>query len=185
MTKKISFNIDKVSNLLLENNIVAIPTETVFGIFAKINQENKKRINSTKKRNKNQQIQVSFPNLESMYEFVEVSDYQKSILESELPGNKSFILRTSKKGKNIVKNDTILVRVPSKFFSKKLVSILEKTGPLYSTSANLHNRPEILKYKDIKLLLDLDYVVKSNIKGDNKPSKIFSLVDDEIKLIRK
>lgn len=184
MIKNNKFNVKKISNYLLDNKVIVFPTETVYGIIAIVNDENKEKINRIKGRDLKQQLQVTFPSLKEAYEWIKVTPYQKSILDQELPGNKSFIVKTSDLGKEKIKDTTILIRVPSITQARNYVNLLKVVGPLYSTSANIHNERELKKHKEILEKLDVDYVIKGKYKRGQKSSQIFSLLNDNVKLIR-
>ncbi|BDV02157.1 MAG: hypothetical protein HPAVJP_0460 [Candidatus Hepatoplasma vulgare] len=184
MIKNNKFNVKKISKYLLDDKVIVFPTETVYGIIGIVNDENKEKINKIKGRDLKQQLQVTFPNLREAYEWINVTPYQKSILEQELPGNKSFIVKTSELGKEKIKEATILIRVPSIVYAKNYVNLLKIVGPIYSTSANIHNEKELKKHKEILEKLNVDYVIKGKYKKEQKSSQIFSLVNDSVKLIR-
>ena len=66
-----------------------------------------------------------------------------------------------------------------------LIGILEKTGPLVSTSANIHKDQSALSAKDAYETFgnDVDFYVDDGIL-ENSASKIFMIEDDQFKKLR-
>ena len=174
-----------IIDLLNKDEIVAIKTDTVFGIMARMSYENEKEINLLKKSDSNKKISIIVENKEFLFNYVENLNVEKRKLTDEkLPGKYTFIVNLNKefcKNKGFNRTD-FGVRVTTNDFLQEIIS---KTGPLLASSCNItglepcSNTEEIVnQFKDSKL-----YVVAGNVT-DNTPSTIISLID-EIKIIRK
>ncbi len=178
-------NEEILKNKILNNEIVSIQTETVYGLFAKINLNNKSKINLLKGRNKDQSLQVSFGNFEQIFDWTELSDFQREQLINNLPGDTSFVVPLKKEKINELGKETILVRFPKMNDDHILIKLLNSIGPLFSTSANIHGEPEFSNCDEIEQKMNIScYEVKSFLIK-NKPSRITSLLNDKIKVIRK
>lgn len=174
-----------IIDLLNKDEIVAIKTDTVFGIMARMSYENEKEINLLKKSDSNKKISIIVENKDFLYKHVENLNVEKrKLIDEKLPGKYTFIVNLNKefcKNKGFNRTD-FGVRVTTNDFLQEIIS---KTGPLLASSCNItglepcSNTEKIVnQFKDSKL-----YVVAGNVT-DNTPSTIISLID-EIKIIRK
>lgn len=178
--------INKLVKDLNQNKIVSMPTETVYGFFAKISKTNLNKLNELKRRDLSKQIQVFFLSFEQIEKFTELTKFQKQILIQELPGNKSFLVPSSDYFKKIIKDDTILVRFPiweQKELKNTKKVFLKIKKPLFATSANLNNQQEINNGKKIQKIFQINGFNKK-IKS-KKASIIISLLNNKIEIIRK
>ena len=176
---------NKIIDLLNKDEIVAIKTDTVFGIMAKMSYKNELEINLLKKSDSNKKISIIVENKEFLFKHVEnLNDEKRKLIDEKLPGKYTFIVNLNKdfcKNKGFNRTD-FGVRVTTNDFLQEIIS---KTGPLLASSCNItglepcSNTEEIVnQFKDSKL-----YVVAGTVT-DNTPSTIISLID-EIKIIRK
>lgn len=174
-----------IIDLLNKDEIVAIKTDTVFGIMAKMSYKNEKEINLLKKSDINKKISIIVENKEFLFKHVEnLNDEKRKLIDEKLPGKYTFIVNLNKefcKNKGFNRTD-FGVRITTNDF---LQDIISKTGPLLASSCNItglepcSNTEEIVnQFKDSKL-----YIVAGTVT-DNTPSTIISLID-EIKIIRK
>lgn len=174
-----------IIDLLNKDEIVAIKTDTVFGIMARMSYENEKEINLLKKSDINKKISIIVENKDFLFNYVENLYFEKrKLIDEKLPGKYTFIVNLNKefcKNKGFNRTD-FGVRVTTNDFLQEIIS---KTGPLLASSCNItglepcSNTEEIVnQFKDSKL-----YVVAGNVT-DNTPSTIISLIDG-IKIIRK
>ncbi|BDV03392.1 MAG: translation factor Sua5 [Candidatus Hepatoplasma scabrum] len=180
------FKINKLINDLNQNKIVSMPTETVYGLFAKISRLNLRNLNKIKKREATKPLQIFFFDFKQIEKFTELSKFQRQILIQELPGDKSFIVPSSPYFKKIIKENTILVRFPiweqkELKLTKKVFAKIDK--PLLATSANLSKEKEINDGKEIQKKFQINGFNKK-IKP-KKASTIISLLNNEIEIIRK
>ena len=176
---------NKIIDLLNKDEIVAIKTDTVFGIMARMSYKNEKEINLLKKSDINKKISIIVENKDFLFKYVEnLNDEKRKLIDEKLPGKYTFIVNLNKDfcgNKGFNRND-FGVRVTTNDFLQEIIS---KTGPLLASSCNItgnepcSNTEEIVnQFKDSKL-----YVVAGTVT-DNTPSTIISLIN-EIKIIRK
>ncbi len=176
---------NEIISLLNNDEIVAIKTDTVFGIMARMSYKNEKEINLLKKSDNNKKISIIVENKDFLFKYVEnLNDEKRNLIDEKLPGKYTFIVNLNKdfcKNKGFNRTD-FGVRVTTNNFLQEIIS---KTGPLLASSCNItglepcSNTEEIVnQFKDSKL-----YVVAGSVT-DNTPSTIISLID-EIKIIRK
>ncbi len=145
-------NIKKAIKYLNNNECIAIPTETVYGLAA--NAYSKKavtRIYKLKKRPKNNPLIVHYYNLNELKKDCEISDIFIKLYKKFCPGPISFVLKlknTSRISKIITsKSNSIAVRFPSHHLTRKLLKKINY--PLAAPSANISKSISPVSKQDV------------------------------------
>ncbi|WP_299015859.1 L-threonylcarbamoyladenylate synthase [uncultured Polaribacter sp.] len=160
----ISKDIQKAVALLTEENVVAIPTETVYGLAGNIFSEKAiKSIFSTKKRPFFNPLIVHIPSIESLDGIVtHIPEKAKVLAKAFWPGAMTLVLKKHKNIPDLITagKDTVAVRVPNHPVTLELLKQLP--FPLAAPSANPFGSISPTKAKhvanyfenDIKMVLD-------------------------------
>ncbi|NRD24316.1 threonylcarbamoyl-AMP synthase [Winogradskyella litoriviva] len=134
----ISKDISKAIQLLTAENIVAIPTETVYGLAGNIYSEKAiKAIFETKKRPFFNPLIVHIPSIDSLSTIVEyIPEKAKLLAEAFWPGPITLVLKKKAIIPDLITGgkDTVAVRVPNHSTTLELLSKLD--FPLAAPSAN-------------------------------------------------
>jgi L-threonylcarbamoyladenylate synthase len=134
----ISKDIQKAVQLLTEDQLVAIPTETVYGLAGNIFSEKAiKSIFSTKQRPFFNPLIVHIPSVKSLNDLVtHVPEKAKLLAAAFWPGSMTLVLKKSKTIPDIITagKDTVAVRVPNHPITLALLKKLP--FPLAAPSAN-------------------------------------------------
>ncbi len=137
-------NIIKIKNTLDNNNVVAIPTDTIFGLATNLNSYNK--IIELKKRD-NKPLVIMCSSFEEMTEIIEIDINLHKTLKNFIPGAITIVGKTLKDKYKINKGfETTGVRVPS---HPSLLKVLKVTGPLVVSSANISGEKETYCEDDV------------------------------------
>ena len=132
-------NLSKAKIAIEKGDVVAIPTETVYGLAANAyNTKAVKKIFSLKKRPSNNPLIIHFKNTEQIKKEVVINKYFLKLIKKFSPGPLTYVLK-KKKNSRISKLAnkglaTIAVRIPSERNTIKLLNILN--CPLAAPSAN-------------------------------------------------
>ncbi len=160
----ISTDLSKAIKLLNNEELVAIPTETVYGLAGNIFSEKAvKAIFETKKRPFFNPLIVHIPNIDYLETIVEaIPEKAKLLAEAFWPGPITLVLKKKSIIPDLITGgkDTVAVRIPNHPLTLDLLSKLE--FPLAAPSANPFNRISPTKaehvesyFKDkIKMVLD-------------------------------
>lgn len=173
-------DINLIVNAFLDNKIVIMLTDTVYGIMAMANKENEKRINELKKSDVNKKISVIFPNKDDLFKYlVNIDVEKKNIINEKLPGKYTFIVNLSDFS-DFDRSD-FGVRVTG---NEYLQGVLELVGPVLATSCNISGE-EICNNVDdiINVFGDRDIVLVVDKDASSMASTIIDL-RDEVKIIR-
>ncbi len=174
---------NEIINEILFDNVVAIPTDTVYGLVAKLKKENITLINSFKKRTLNKPLQILVNNIKQIESIWIGTSWQRNYINENLDFKTSFIVEVNNifSDKYLLTsfNNTIMFRVTNK---KELIEIINEVGPLFATSANITGEQPLNTKEDIEKKFNIR-VLDGKIDG-GKPSKIISLLNDIEKVVR-
>ena len=171
-------NINKIVSELKKGNLVIIPTDTVYGISADI--ENTKAIEKVyqaKNRDKNKPLLLLVNNEEMLKKYTKkLTNLEKEIIKKYLPGKLTILLlKNDKVPDNITAGSNLVgIRIPD---NNDLIQIINKLGhPIISTSANISGQNTITNPQKIdqNLLKYISYI--ENIGTVNsEPSSIIKI----------
>ena len=160
----ISKDIQKAIDLLTNDELVAIPTETVYGLAGNIFSETAiQKIFDTKKRPSFNPLIVHIPNVDYLPNVVASIPEKAKVLANHFwPGSMTLVLPKSEKIPNTITagKNTVAVRVPNHPVTLDLLQLLK--FPLAAPSANPFNsisptKPEHVENyfkNDIQMILD-------------------------------
>lgn len=177
MNKYSKKEIEKVKHDLLSSKIVALPTDTVFGLACiKNDKKAEEKIYEAKKRSISKKLPMMVSNYKMLKKYCEVNNEVEKLIKTFTPGPITLIL------KYIDSEDTVAVRIPNDDWIIKLIDELNK--PLSVTSANISNTNSLIKYEDVvnQIGNKIDAIIEGDAKGE-KSSTIVDCVND-YKIIR-
>ncbi|MDR0546923.1 MAG: threonylcarbamoyl-AMP synthase, partial [Dysgonamonadaceae bacterium] len=173
------YQANEIANALQSGGAILIATDTVYGLAALPSiPEAVEKIYLLKKRPKSMYLPIMVAKIEDLEKigFI-ITENAKKIFKSDLvPGAVTFILEINKEKTtpDWMKNRTeAAIRIPD---NKLLLNVLEETGPLFVTSANLHGVPQTPNnVKDILAELNgtPDLIVEDG-EGKEIPSTIIN-----------
>lgn len=177
--------IDQLANILKNNGIISVPTDTVFGICARINS---KIAHDKLIKVKNRPIDKAFPimcaNEEQIKSIAIVDEKSEKFIKAFMPGPITLILKKRDNLPSYVTNgkDTIAVRMAT---SKAIEELIIKTeSPIFMTSANQSGERECINLDEIEKACPLlDGMLEGSVVF-SKGSTIVDCSSDEIKILR-
>ena len=129
--------ISDIVDALKEGEVIAVPTDTVYGLCASIEvHESQEKLRDIKHRPKDKAFPIMFANLKQIESLCEISDVDRIIIQEYMPGPITLVLKKKEEVDGYINGgmDTIAIRMAT---SKELESIIMESGPVYMTSANL------------------------------------------------
>ena len=172
---------------LEDGNIIAVPTDTVYGLIADAyNEKAVNKIFKTKLRPKKLPLIIFVSSIEEAKKIGHFSKYDELLAKAFWPGDLTLIVK--RKSNKIFyghkSSTTVGIRIPN---HKALLNLLIETKkPLASTSANSHKgkTPKNIKELDIISNKEITYTLVSNHKIAGRESTIVSLINDKINILR-
>lgn len=181
-------NLEKMKSILDNSGIIVFPTETVWGIGCRYDDEKAvSKLYDIKGRNTSNPLQIQISKMSDFekYSNIKKKDVLNKISSNYLPGPLSIVLEKKNVPDFVTSNlDTVAFRLSSCSY---LIELIDYIGyPIASTSCNLSGQPVITDKTEIiafakqyaDLLIDID------CGNENISSTIIQLLNDEIKYIR-
>ncbi len=183
----LSFEDEKCVKILLKGDVLAFPTETVFGLGAIYDSKNAfDKLVNLKNRSPEKPFTVMVSNKNDIYKFAEVDEKTQRVIDKFLPGEITLLLTSKKTYPWVSLNQkTIGIRFSA---LKEVSDLISRVGkPLLVTSANRSGKPALNTYDEVyeEFKNDSLPIVKlENYQKSNLPSTIVLIDKDSISLIR-
>lgn len=180
--------LEKAKQFILEGEVVAIPTETVYGLAANaLDEKAVEKIFTAKGRPQDNPLIVHISELSQMDCLVrDIPEKVKIMANKFWPGPLTMIMKKSEKIPSVVSAglDTVAIRMPKSEYAR---AIITSCGvPLAAPSANLSGSPSPTKAKYVKD--DMDGRIPLIIDGGEceigVESTVISFVGDKPRLLR-
>ncbi|MEG1642494.1 MAG: L-threonylcarbamoyladenylate synthase [Synergistaceae bacterium] len=167
----------KAAEEIKNGNLVAFPTETVYGLGANaLNSEAVEKIYKAKGRPSDNPLILHVSSLEMVEKLVHINDNAKKLMEHFWPGPLSVVLESKDIIPTITKGglNTAAVRMPNNRIALELIK--ESDLPIAAPSANTSGRPSPTDAKTVKN--DLGENVKIILDGGETDLGLESTVID-------
>ncbi|CAG0878671.1 unnamed protein product [Darwinula stevensoni] len=178
-----SFNIDSLASVaakaLLSGGVIALPTDTIYGIAALAQDPDAvQKIYKIKSRQTCKPLAICVADIDDIFHWGQVT-VSRELLERLLPGPVTLVFRRSSKLNPALNPGTDLVgiRIPDHDFVKAVCQ--QCRGPLALTSANISSGLSPLCIKEFSSLWpQLAFVFDGGKLGDTKEARLGSTVVD-------
>jgi len=168
----------KASKLILQNELVAFPTETVYGLGANAYEtEAVKKIFIAKERPSDNPLIVHIAEIGQLPSVVStIPSFAEKLLEKFFPGPLTLVLPKNKKISSAATAglSTVGVRIPKNKIAHQFLS--ECGVPVAAPSANLSGKPSPTTWKAVRQ--DLNGKIAGILKGDQTKIGVESTVAD-------
>lgn len=177
--------IDQVANLVNDSQIVAFPTETVFGLGVKFGSyQALNKLYKLKHRDRGKAISMMISKAEDIEKYAYVTEDAKKIIMAFMPGMITIIL----KKRHFIDDyftaslETIGIRIPDDSF---VLSLLAKTGPMLVSSANYSGEESLVDDKAVMKLFrgKIPLIVRGE-SISKKASTIIDLSKGKVEILR-
>ena len=182
---------------LAEGKILAIPTETVYGLAASaLNADAVERLLEIKGRDSNNPMALAIKSADDALDYVPtMSKLARRLARRCWPGPVTLVLDDNDPDsvvrrlpesvqKVVVPNGTVGLRVPANEISLQILRLL--AGPLVLTSANKSGDQEAVEAQDLLDALndEVDLVIDDGRCRFGQASSVVQIKDDEVKMLR-
>lgn len=185
-TKRYKQNeIDKLVKILKKDGVISVPTDTVYGVCARINSiKAYKNLVITKNRPITKPFPVMCADEKQIKSIALVDERAEKLIHAFMPGPVTLVLKKREEIPEYVNNGgtTIAVRMAP---SKILKDLIINTGsPLFMSSANQSGEPTCTNLDEIeKTCPTLDGMMEGKVSF-NKGSTIIDCTSENIKILR-
>jgi len=180
--------INRAAALIKAGEVVAFPTETVYGLGADATSDDAvKKIYAAKERPADNPLISHFASLDEIRDYVvEIPDIAEQLAEQFWPGPLTLVLRKNEKISDLVTQglDTIAVRIPAHSVA---ITLIKQAGvPIAAPSANLSGKPSPTTADHV--MTDLSGRIPAIIDGGSTSvgveSTVINLTDTQPVLLR-
>ncbi len=145
-------NLYKAKKNIENNNVIGLPTETVYGLAGNAySNQSVKKIFTLKKRPAYNPLIIHYKNIKNLKRDAIINSSFIKLYKALCPGPITFILKKKQKSKisykATAKKNTVAVRFPKHRVARKLLSLLKV--PLAAPSANISSKLSPTSSKDV------------------------------------
>ncbi|MEF2608692.1 MAG: L-threonylcarbamoyladenylate synthase [Faecalicoccus sp.] len=177
--------INAVADALQNHKIIALPTDTVYGVGVMYGDlKDLQRLKNAKHRPETKPIPMMVSSIEHMEQVAVVDERVKKIAERFLPGALTLVLKVKDNVPKEYTNglDTIAIRIPDEPFILRVID--ELNTPLLVTSANQSGAKTALTSDDVfEQLPDIDGIVLGTCRA-LQASTIVDCTQEKLKILR-
>ena len=178
--------IKELSEILKNNGVISVPTDTVFGICSSIKSKKAQaKLKAIKNRPENKSFPIMCANLEQIKSIAIVDKKSEKIIKEFMPGPLTIVLRKNPQLPEYISNgkNTIAIRMATSNELRELINELK--CPIFMTSANKSGENVCKNLEEIERNCpDLDGMLEGTVSF-GRASTIVDCTLDEIKILRK
>ena len=172
---------------LNEHQVIAFPTETVFGLGVFYDDyQAYNLLNKVKNRHEDKPYTMMLYDINEINKYADVDKKYLPIIKKYMPGSLTILVKAKENVPNYVTHNTkiIGIRIPSNKEALELLRFVKK--PLLVPSANKADQKPALCDEEVKAIFndEIRVIIPGKAVG-GQTSTIIDLTGEEIKLIRK
>ncbi|MCQ2800916.1 MAG: threonylcarbamoyl-AMP synthase [Bacilli bacterium] len=172
---------------LNNHQVIAFPTETVFGLGVFYDDEEAYNLlNQVKRRREDKPYTMMLSDVEDIFKYADINSKYLPVIKKYMPGSLTILVKCKDNVPGYVTHNTgvLGLRIPANKEALDLLKYVKK--PLLVPSANRRDEKPALNGIEVKnIFQDEIKVVVPGQTCQGQPSTIIDLTGDEIKLIRK
>lgn len=178
---------DEIADAIRSGELVVYPTETLYGLGANALDEGAvKKVYMVKKRPFDMPLSVAVSDLQMLEEIAVIDDNARKLVSTFMPGPLTILVTKRPIVPDILTSASVEVgiRIPDHPFA---LSLIERCGPITSTSANVHSRPDPRSTEEVRKEFGgaVRFYLDCGRPMLGQPSTIVQLVDGGVELIRR
>lgn len=177
--------IDKLAEVLKNDGVISVPTDTVYGLCARMNSKKAHdNLVMVKKRPSDKLLPIMCKDEEQIKTIAIVDERIEKLIQAFMPGPITLVLLKKSEVPEYVNNgkNTLAIRMAT---SKALEELIRKTGsPIFMSSANRSGEPTCTNLDEIeKACPTIDGMMEGEVSF-GEASTIVDCTTDEIKILR-
>lgn len=181
--------LDELSNILKNDGVISVPTDTVYGICGRINSKKAyDKIMKIKNRPSNKSIPIMCADEEQIKSIAIVNEKVEKLIHAFMPGPITLVLNKKPEAASYINNGGLrnttemAIRMAT---SDVLKNLIYKVGsPIFMTSANKSGEEVCKNLDEIERTCpELDGIMEGNVSF-GKESTIIDCTSDKIKIQR-
>ena len=179
--------LNKALQALNNHQVIAFPTETVFGLGVFYDDRDAyELLNKVKNRREDKPYTMMLDSVEKISNYASIPNKYLPIIKKYMPGSLTILVKAKDNVPSYVTHSTgiIGIRIPSNKEALDLLKYVKK--PLLVPSANKADQKPALSEEEVKEIFkeEIAVIIPGKISS-GEPSTIIDLTGNEIKLARK
>ena len=171
---------------LNQGGILAVPTETVYGLAVRLDDDNailKLLLLKDRAIGSGKVLTIMLPDASLIPNYAEIDRRRMNLARHYFPGELTMVLKKNPAFKNSYFDhfDTVGIRIPAHSY---MLDLLKKTGPLLVTSANPRGEAPCMSANEVKKRLHGLSGIVTGRAGGSLPSTIIDWSGEEPHQIR-
>lgn len=157
--------IDKLAEILMNDGVIAIPTDTVYGLCVRMNSEKaREKLMQIKNRPSSKSLPVMCVDINQIKSIARVNEREEKIIQAFMPGPITLILEKRSNLPEYVNEGSIEIGIRMAT-SKAVEELIKKIGgPICVSSANKSGEPTCTTMDEIiRIFPDLDGILEGDI----------------------
>lgn len=176
----------ELANILKDDGVISVPTDTVYGVCARISSKKAHdKLMAVKNRPENKSFPIMCADEEQIRSIAVVNEIAEKLIKTFMPGPITIVLLKNENIPNYVSNgkNTIAVRMAT---SKTIENLIREAGsPIFMTSANQSGEPTCTNLDEIeKACPMLDGILEGTVVF-GESSTIIDCSSSKIKILRR
>lgn len=142
-------DLDRAATTIADGELIVYPTETVYGLGADaLAPAAVEAVFAAKKRDRSEPVSMAVPTVAAAAEHTEPTDSERAFMQEFLPGPVTVVLEAGPAVPETLtaSRDRVGIRVPD---HERALAVLERTGPITATSANVSGRESARTVEDL------------------------------------
>lgn len=142
-------DLERAAKAIREGELVVYPTETVYGLGGDaLSTDAVRQVFAAKDRDPREPISLAVPDVDSAFEYTRPSARERRFMREYLPGPVTVVVERSSEVPDVLTagRERVGVRVPNHDVAR---SLLKRTPPVTSTSANVSGTPSVVRVGDL------------------------------------
>ena len=186
MIKRYNQNeINELANILKNDGVISVPTDTVYGVCARISSKKAHdKLMAVKNRPENKSFPIMCADEEQIRSIAVVNEIAEKLIKTFMPGPITIVLLKNENIPNYVSNgkNTIAVRMATSNVLEELIRKVQM--PIFMTSANISGEPVCKTIKEVENNCPLlDGIMEGN-SPQGIASTIVDCTSEKIKILR-
>ena len=177
--------IDKLVEIIKNDGVISVPTDTVYGLCAQINSKKAyDKLVNVKKRPENKPFPIMCADKEQIESIAILDEISEKLIKAFMPGPITLILKKQPDLPQYINNggETIAVRMAT---SKELKELIKKVGnPIFMSSANISGENVCTNLDEIEKACPILDGMLDGLVTFNQASTIVDCSTNEIKILR-
>ena len=181
-----SKELEEALQALKKHQVIAFPTETVYGLGVFFDDEEAYQLlNKIKRRKEDKPYTMMLDDIDEINNYAYLDEKYLPIVKKYMPGSLTILLRSKSNVPSYVTHGTnvIGIRIPENKEALDLLRYIKK--PLLVPSANRSDEKPALNDQEVKDIFadEIKVIIKGKAIG-GRPSTIIDLTSEQIKLVR-